>query len=320
MLLKSTPFSSYVLHSSTRHGTMVFYNSHTCMLGLHCMLMAHPAPVLPPPLLCMQALSCTSTADAPACVVGNMVLQPGQAAPGLVFAVSEASTLCAPYSYTAQRACLPNNTLSAGPFYDSCITVIPPRDSSNCAVPVGYTFLPNQAFKIANEGVFDDETPWIMLPSSARAEAATDAQLMSARCDQTADCAAFDVQGSANLRSHVPIPSRIALISNSTNTSTLCQGMFTKQMQLSSCPRVPGYVFVPGRSWAQPTSSGPVLSDAVCTQCESAPDLAALCSADPTCAAFSNLNGLLANISSAAAAVILATTARFTSTPCKVRF
>jgi hypothetical protein len=61
-----------------------------------------------------------------------------------------------------------------------------------------------------------------------------------------------------------------------------------------------------------------VLSNSLCTQCENAAALAQLCSADPTCVGFSNLHGLLANVSVQAAALALATTAPFTSTPCKV--
>lgn len=247
----------------------------------------------------------------------------------VVFAVPAASGLCTSYAYTTERTCLETRRLSSGSFYEACSTQEPERDENGCAVLPGYTFVAGQVISDPAEAVFDDGTPWHKLPVTSRAAAALDPVLMAARCNRTPHCAAFDNLGSAELRSYVPVSSRWAPLDASAGNST-CSGTYIKQTELSSCPRIPGFTFVPGMTVAgapdaSSTGAGSNMEEepwsaqgapVVCSQCADSELLAEQCSGDAACAGFSNMHGLLQSPGGLAGR----RTARFTSSPCKGMF
>ncbi len=262
-----------------------------------------------------QALQCSRTTEPPTdCVVDDKVLSPGQTATTTVYAVQRTGGLCASYSYRTQRTCLSNQTLTTGNYYDKCVTVSPGSDSTGCVVIPGYTFQLGYTYYNQSEAVLQDNTPWDMIAPNSKVAAAMDPVLMASRCDSMEGCAAFDAfTGSPTLRAYVPTQARWRSTHGLPSGAYRCAGTYVKLQTPSSCPRVPGYVFTPGVSWA---SADGTLSNVVCDSCGVSQNLARACNTTGSCAAFSNMHGLLAGLGPAAASSVLSQLQPYTSSKC----
>ncbi|KAL6753319.1 hypothetical protein V8C86DRAFT_476021 [Haematococcus lacustris] len=258
--------------------------------------------------LCCQALQCTMT-DAPPgdCVVQVQALLPGQAIDTTVYAVPASSVACSAYALTTLRTCRANWTLDAGQHFNTCTTLQPRLDASSCPVLAGYSFLPGQQLLDSSEALHYPATPsWSQLPPAMQAQAGQDATALASLCDRSPHCAAFDTTGSAALRSYVPLAPGWAPLPGWSPTTSPCLGTYVKQVRASSCPRLPGFLFMPGLTWAIDASVPP------CPSCSDPLLLAQQCLADATCAGFSAKHGLLRGGVAPAATSLLP----FTITPC----
>ncbi|KAJ9524490.1 hypothetical protein QJQ45_019543 [Haematococcus lacustris] len=255
-----------------------------------------------------RARQCTMT-DAPPgdCVVQVQALLPGQSIDTTVYAVPASSIACSAYALTTVRTCRANWTLDAGQHFNTCTTLQPRLDASSCPVLAGYSFLSGQQLLDSSEALHYPATPsWSQLPPAMQAQAGQDATALASLCDRSPHCAAFDTTGSAALRSYVPLAPGWAPMPGWAPTTSPCLGTYVKQVSASSCPRVPGFLFMPGLTWATDASVPP------CPSCSDPLLLAQECLADATCAGFSAKHGLLRGGVAPAAASLLP----FTITPC----
>ncbi len=312
---------------------------------------------------CCRVLSCTARASpAGGCTAQQSDLLPGQSASTRLFAVPAATSDCWPYSYATLRTCGADRTWPAvgGSFTDCNTPTVVPRDADGCPKLPGYVLYRGWSVPSHASWAVDDGVRWDGVgagAAAAAAAAARDAVLQAARCSASAACAAVllppraanasSVAGGAwgtGLLSQLPAMGTWQRAAGSAaddpSSPDFCSGIYAKDPQPSTCPRVPGYLFAPYVTLATPDLTGaakasagnsstaamggflPSAAAGPCSNCGDAATLAARCdAAGSSCAGFSAYHGLISVLPPAAAtrsAALLsdAPLAEFSASPC----